>query len=515
MKPHLLGICIAIVTASFATNTWSLGAGTQNSTATLAPIPSNPEAGTKGMYGPVIKWPVIPIHMTLLPNGNVLSFGTNQVGQQRGLINAIWNPSLGTDSNAHTITPNPLHTDTFCAGQTVISSTGETLVAGGDATINGKRNYSSALTNFFDSNTNVLTQDTPMTYKRWYPTLVALANGDVVILGGRDEKTIPTFASMPEAYTPGVGFRTLPGAVSEDAYGKNTDSWRYPRGFLAPNGKVFIISHREQTFWLDPTGDGSISTAGVHVPKGAWGLPTLMYAPGKILSIREDKRAVVFDLNGNNVTTREVAGITALRRWSSTTVLADGKVLLNGGSEVPNSLKGVVDYHNEIWDPATEQWTIGASAVVPRLYHSNSLLMPDGTVLTGGGGAPGPLKNLNAEIFYPPYLYKHDGSGAPADRPSVDTAPDSLVWNQAFSVSYTSSTPVSRVTFIRSGSATHSLNNDQRYMELPFSQAEGSSNTINVTGPTDRNLAPPGYYMMFIFDQDGVPSIAKLIHLQD
>ena len=70
---------------------------------------------------------------------------------------------------------------------------------------------------------------------------------------------------------------------------------------------------------------------------------------------------------------------------------------------MPNQLTGVA-YQVEIWDPATGHWTAGASAAVPRLYHSNALLLTDATVLTGGGGAPGPLANLNAEIYYPPYL---------------------------------------------------------------------------------------------------------------
>ena len=89
---------------------------------------------------------------------------------------------------------------------------------------------------------------------------------------------------------------------------------------------------------------------------------------------------------------------------------------MTGGSAVFNQLTGVA-YAATIWDPATGQWTPGANAVKPRLYHSIALLLPDGSVLTGAGGGPGPVKNLNTEIYYPPYLF--DASGQPAARPSI------------------------------------------------------------------------------------------------
>ncbi len=480
-------------------------------------IPTNADAGTKGAFGPVIDWPVIPIHLTLLPDGRVLSFGRalhmENEFRESVLGHSIWNPALGTDLSAHQILPNQVHTDLFCAGQTVISSTGETFLAGGTARLEKLYNYSVSDTNFMDLQTGELRADSQMAFKRWYPTLVPLSSGEILILGGRDEKDVPTYASTPEIYTPGAGFRTLPGAINEDAYGKRGASWSYPRGFLASNGKLFILTPSGKTFWLDPAGNGSISRIDdINAPVSFPSLPSVMYAPGKILSIRSTQRAFVFDINDSSVSMKQVAGISAKRIYSSTTILANGKVFLNGGSDQANKLVGVT-YHSEIWDPATEQWTITASAAIPRLYHSNALLLPDATVLTGGGGAPGPLKNLNAEIYYPPYLYRQDGSGLPADRPILDTAPSSLVWNQEFDATFTSSEPIARVTFIRAGSATHDLNIDQRFIELPFSQT--TSGTLHISGPTDKNIAPPGTYMLFIFNQNGVPSISKLVHLQD
>ncbi len=485
---------------------------------TSVDLPSNAKAGVEGAFGPTINWPLIPIHLTLLPDGRVLSFGRELVVKKE-MIHSIWDPSLGTGPEAHTIIPNPHNTDVFCAGQTVIPATGETLIAGGTAR-NGKLNYSVDSAHLLDNQTGQLIPDTPMAFKRWYPTLVTLSTGDVVILGGRDDKDIPTFASTPELYSPGIGFKTLPGAISEGAYGKTANSWNYPRGFLAPNGKVFILAHLGNAFWLDPyanQGNGSVvQEPNFNATQGFLTLPSIMYAPGKILTIRSTpptpNKSFVIDLNGPIVTKESVNSPSKLRFFSSTTVMADGKVFLNGGSEVGNQLVGV-SYRGEIWDPKTKLWSLAARATKPRLYHSNALLLPDGAVLTGGGGASGPVFNMNAEIYYPPYLYRKDGSGLPAERPNINTAPVRVIWNKSFGVNYTSSSPVSKVTFVRAGSATHALNVDQRYIELPFTQIANVPGRIRITSPINSNIAPPGDYMLFIFDQNGVPSISKLIHL--
>ena len=155
-------------------------------------------------------------------------------------------------------------------------------------------------------------------------------------------------------------------------------------------------------------------------------------------------------------------------------------------------------YAAAIWDPVTGQWTLGASAVKPRLYHSTALLLPDGSVLTAGGGAPGPVNNLNAEMYYPPYLY--DVSGQPAARPSLVTAPGSvqLHLNQQFAATVGSAAPISRVTLVHAGAMTHTFDSGQRFLDLSFTQ---TGQALTITLPTaNRNVVVPGYYMLFVFD---------------
>ena len=169
-----------------------------------------------------------------------------------------------------------------------------------------------------------------------------------------------------------------------------------------------------------------------------------------------------------------------------------------------------VAYHAEIWDPVTGKWTRGASVAKPRLYHSTAVLLPDATVLTSGGGAPGPVINLNSEIYYPPYLFAKDGSGKLLPRPTIASAPTSARLGSSFAVKIGAGQTAARVTLIHVGSATHSNDTDQRYMELKFTQA-GTDLSISV--PTNQNLAPPGHYMLFVIDRAGVPSVAKVVRI--
>jgi len=63
---------------------------------------------------------------------------------------------------------------------------------------------------------------------------------------------------------------------------------------------------------------------------------------------------------------------------------------------------------------------------------------------------------------------------------------------------------------VRMASVTHTLDMDQRYLELPF---VAGSNTLTVSAATDANSAPPGEYMLFIVDANGVPSTAAIMRL--
>jgi hypothetical protein len=165
-----------------------------------------------------------------------------------------------------------------------------------------------------------------------------------------------------------------------------------------------------------------------------------------------------------------------------------------------------VSYTAYLFDPAAKSWSQAATAAEPRLYHSASLLLADGTVLTGGGGAPGPVNELNAEIYYPPYLFNADGSYAV--RPVIASAPASIAAGQAFTVTMGDASPIGRVTLSRLGQVTHSTTLQARFVEPVWSQ---NGSTLTVTPPANTNDLLTGYWMVFVFNAAGVPSVAKIV----
>lgn len=476
--------------------------------AAAEPIVGGPKAHLRGAFGPIIGWPLIPLHAMLMPDGRVLSYGTDEQGQQTGLfVYDIWDPSRGTGADSHFVLPNTTGTDLFCSAQTLLPTTGEILLAGGDETVDGERNYGSAGTTVFDPSTDTMRAEAPMAWRRWYPTLVTMASGDVLVVGGRDTPTTPILT--PELYTPGQGWRALAGARSSAAFGASGMNWWYPRAFLTPRGRVAVLTHTGGIHLLNPSGNGGITGAVATIPTGHRALPAVMYAPGKVLSVRSSRKVALVDLNPATPTVSLTGLVSQGRLWSNATVMADGRVVLTGGSTGLNQLTGVA-YHAELWSPASGAWTRGASAQTERLYHSISLLLPDGTVLTGGGGAPGPATQLNAEIYYPPYLFRTDGSGQLAARPAITAAPTWLQRGQPFTAQVGAGQTIRRVTLVRTGSVTHSLDADQRHLELPFSQA---GSVLTVTAPASGFLAPPGAYLLFAIDAKGVPSVGRIVSL--
>ena len=233
-----------------------------------------------------------------------------------------------------------------------------------------------------------------------------------------------------------------------------------------------------------------------------------MFRPGRILQFGGTSNgARVIDITGAAPSVTTTQSLSSQRRYVLATILADGKVLAVGGSEIKNEMTGV-NYSAEIWNPNTGQWTRGANGARARLYHSTALLLPDASVLVAGGGRPGPQFNDNVEIYYPPYLF--DGSGGWAARPIVASAPANIDIGQNFVVDMNNSQAIQRVALVKTGSVTHSFNLDQRFVELTFQQ---SGDRLTVHAPTRAADAPPGYYLLFVINQAGTPSIGHIARI--
>ena len=173
-----------------------------------------PRAHLEGAFGPVFSWPVMPIHMAMLPDGRVLAYGTDRLGRQgAGLLYTVWDPALGTGTNAFLTLANQTGTDVFCAAQALLPG-GQVLVVGGDVDRDGTTNEGNPDVNLFDPATNRLSRAGAMAYARWYPTLVPTPAGERVVLGGRVRVLRSgsvvvgrEVASTPEVFTPGQGWR--------------------------------------------------------------------------------------------------------------------------------------------------------------------------------------------------------------------------------------------------------------------------------------------------------------------
>lgn len=464
----------------------------------------------RGKFGSVVPWPIIPIQVAVLSDGRVLAYGTDRQGQQgSNEVFDVWDPRKGTGPDAHLVLPNGTGTDIFCSGAVIIPSSGQVLLVGGDRTVNGVRNWSSPDINFYDIKTGVIkSAGRTMERPRWYPTVMTLANGEILILGGRLD--LEHYAPIPEVFNPQTGWRTLPGADKNELFG--SQNWNYPRAWQTPRGDVFSLNRLGDMYSVKVDGQGGFTKLPQKVFRGHSYLPSLMYAPGKILSMRLGGITYNIDINQPEPVIKRAAWSGLARFNATATVLADGKVYVSGGSLRNNdNSSGILSNRlSEIWDPATDKWLPGAVAAKARLYHSVALLLQDGTVLTGAGGAGAKDadNNLDAEIYYPPYLFKADGSGQFAERPAIQAVPDFISWDKAFQLK--ASAPIGRFTLVKMGSATHSQVYDQRFIELNFKQ---NGDVYEVSAPSNPLVAPPGYYFLFAVDRQGVPSVAKIIRL--
>ena len=490
-----------------------------SSTASAAPaVPAGSRAAHhQGRFGPTFAWPVMPIHSALLPDGKVLAYGSGLNGRQGAtLYYAVWNPAAGIGPESMTVLDNRTGTDVFCSATSLLPS-GQVLVLGGSRAVGSVRNYANNHINVFDPvNLTLTRQPEPMRYQRWYASLLTTAQGEQLVLGGRDDRlyagdpdapaTVPSYSRTPELLHQGQPWRTLELASSPQAW---LDNWYYPKAWQTSRGPVVMLGNDTALYTLDTQGSGSLSRlpTTAPLPSGDWLLPAVMFTQGKLLGLRNGGHVVVVDLHSTPAKVRETAALDQVRYYAHATVLADGRVWVNGGSSSGNSLAGAA-YTSQLWSPGTDRWKPAARSAWPRLYHSSSLLLADGTVLTGGGGSPGPLTLLNGEIYYPPYLYAPDGQ--PAVRPRLDTAPVSAQYGQALPLTLQAPATIERIHLIRMGAATHNSNVEQRLIPLRFSQ---NGLALSATLPASAGIMPPGYYLLFVLDEAGVPSTGKVIRI--
>jgi|tagenome__1003787_1003787.scaffolds.fasta_scaffold20919375_1 hypothetical protein len=424
---------------------------------------------------------VIGVHSVLLHTGKVLLFG-----RQNPTVGYVYDPATGT-----TVETDP-PANIECAAVVPLVD-GRILAVGGIAPGNvGIKNIL-----LFNPVTLTWTAQPSSPLGRYYPTATRLADDRVVISGGTTVTGAPN--DTVEVYTPPPAGSSV-GTLTRVA---DHHSAIYPKQYLLPDGKVLeVLGSRANLLnpatwtWTplpSPSGHGAGQTVAL-LPGSPSGSTKVIVAGG--LSTSAVAKAETFDESTPTVTWQPAAPLPQARAHMAAAWTPDGKLIGVGGNSMglfDGAVRTALSY-----DPVANSWTTLAPQAERRAYHSTAVLLPDGRVLSAGDTGPGGGGNTN-EIFSPPYLFK-------GSRPTITSMPDHVARGTAFAIT---SSVGSRAVLMSPGASTHTSDMNGRIIQL--SQTATSSG-IRAIGPAN-NVAPNGWYMLFVINSDGVPSIARWVHL--
>jgi len=276
--------------------------------------------------------------------------------------------------------------------------------------------------------------------------------------------------------------------------------------------------------WYGATGTGSQSSAGTRGDDAdAMNGNAVMFdaVNGKIFTAGGSpsyknsdatSNAYIITIGNPNTipTVTKLPNMKNRRAFANSVILPNGKIMVTGGENfaVPFSDDTAV-LTPELYDPVANTWTTLPAHTVPRNYHSVAILMLDGRVFTGGGGLCGTCttNHEDAQIYTPEYLYTTVGTLA--TRPTITAHPTGVQIGTNFVI--TTNTAVTSFSLIKFGSATHSVDTDQRRIPLTPISTNGLSYTFAM--PSDAGIAMPGYWMFFALNSAGVPSVAATIRV--
>jgi hypothetical protein len=483
------------------------GAAATVAAAAAFPVPRSdaaPPASVVGAWSGVYSWPCVAIHLHLLPNGKILTWADDDgrfppdrlADFSKAFVVSI--PDNDRPYPPFTEIDNHL-TNLFCSGHAYLPD-GRLLVVGGHE---GQQFYGSADVTIFNYQGGYSWQRLPypMTGGRWYGTACTLGNGEVLVLSGsmNAQKQINPLPQVWKTNS-GGGWRNMPKLTVPI----------YPQLYVAPDGRVYVAGSAQTTHFLNTAGGGSWSNGPRRTYADSYYGSSAMYDGAKILMTGGGNPptavAEVIDLDAASPTWRRTQSMSKPRRHVNLTILADGKVLATGGSTLSSNNAAGAVLAAELWNPAgTGSWSTMASMAVKRLYHSTAMLLPDGRVLSAGGGRPaatnGGGNNENCEIYSPPYIFR-------GPRPTIAAAPGRVGYGTPFAVQTGDAAHIDIVRLIRFSSVTHCNNMNQRARELAI--VSRSASQLNVAIPANPNLLPPGPYLLFAV-ASGIPSIAKIV----
>jgi hypothetical protein len=505
-----------------------LAAGAQTSVSTTTSAsstgrkkPPPPTSYPQGRWSDPFMIPVIGITSVLLHTGKVLFWSYDPVNWDnpaRSTVGVayIWDPATRT---GYSIAPPE---NLWCAGQTVLAD-GRLFIAGGNlrypdpSAPAGQQGFEGTLATYtFIPSTETFVRQPDMRRGRWYPTTTRLADNRVVITSGYDQTGSETITNNVEIFTPSSD---VAGVGSIALVGTHNPTGLYPLQYLLSGGSMLEAGPARPSNLYNPAANQWSPLPNLLSPH--WGFANgIIYTDASSGTTRQ----TVMVAGGNNevqtVTANEwldgnnpAGGWRSFPQWlqprrnGNTVILPDGKLLTVGGN------RGMDNYQDPLLETelyssdatvTSGQWQTMAPHSIQAAYHSSAILLPDATVLLSQDDmdhSAAAAAQHKAQVYSPPYLFK----GA---RPIINTVPASVSRGQSFDVA--TDRDVASAVLVAPGAMTHGNDMHQRAIRLPVVLRSAG---LTATVPSAASTVPSGYYMLFVLDSSGIPSVAKFVRV--
>ncbi|KAK9246515.1 hypothetical protein V1506DRAFT_520806 [Lipomyces tetrasporus] len=482
-----------------------------------------PPLARQGLWGLTINFPLVPVAASLQPNsGRVVvwsAYSARTFGGDNGrTVTALYDPTAQRVTER--VVTNTGH-DMFCPGIS-LDANGRTLVTGGSST--QKASIYTPTSDTWASAPNMI-------ISRGYQSSATCGDGRIFVIGGSwsgwaggKDAEIYDPTTNRWSLLPGCPVAPMLTGDTEGVFRSDNHAWL----FGWKNGSVFQAGPSMAMNWYTTRGSGSQQMVGTRASDADSMCGTaIMYdaVAGTILTLGGSRNyqnsqasaaahLITIGDPGTRPQVTKLGDMAYARIFHNSVVLPDGKVFTAGGQSVGAPFQDTnLQFIPEMWDPATTQFTQMTPNSTPRVYHSFALLLLDATILVGGGGLCDTCSanHFDAQVFTPPYLLNSDGSKA--SRPVIGTVSSTSVVPGS-TITVTVNMPVTSMSLIRYGSATHTVNTDQRRIPLTLTPAGSNANSYRVTIPNDYGIALPGYWMLFAIDGEGRPSVAVTIHIR-
>ncbi|CAI2179308.1 1780_t:CDS:2 [Funneliformis geosporum] len=449
--------------------------------------------------------------------------------------------------------PLSIYTNTFCSAGAWLGN-GTLVEAGGD---NGDANFRSGrqTVRVYDQSIGDWYElEGIMPSMRWYPTMLSLPSGNVLVVGGSKAATgINKEAINNPTYT----YYPPSGTVMEDYplqfLAETLPNNLYPMVHVMPNfeGKPIIFLHANQRSISFDLGSGKVVFEYPKLPGAFRNYPLTGTSVILPLSSIDNYNARFMICGGNKayeITSEGEAscGILDLmaenaewemndfggtpRVMPDATFLVDGTILFVNGART-----GFAGYRkgggaNALWvnenpvlfpvlyDSYAKTFKPLASSIVPRMYHSVSTLVPDGTVLVTGSNPQGGVSlnvkyptEYRVEIFSPPYLFSN------TPRPNIISLQTFEINKERIKVYYqqivtlivqvAGGEPSFKASLIHHGFITHSQNMGQRFVWLDVVNVWMDTTVtdqyiVTVLLPPNSNIIAPGPSFIYLMNYD-------------